>query len=142
MKVKERKLTNNKEETVDLNIDAFSPPKTPDGRLIETKALQSLISLTKKPWEQDHAIPVTKGEAEKYLQRMRTELSRVRTLLKNNRQQPKRFKMLCRRIDNFETHDELVLRITRTNSQEISEELEDAFRALGRAADDMKNSGE
>lgn len=114
-------MTDRSKETLSLENGILTEKKTPDGRTIEFEAIQSLLKfLTESDMDVPYTFCCDPGIGESYVQRMRTELSRLRNKVKNMKRQPKEFKMLLVGVKSFETHDEITLKRSVTRTQEMT----------------------
>lgn len=117
-------------ETLNFDGEELAVKKTPDGREIEYNALTTLGNFIKHEMDVPFTFCCDPGIGDAYVKRMRSELSRLRNKARMMKRRPKRFKVMLVGIEQFETHDEVTLKMTLNATQQITNELRQILSAM------------
>lgn len=102
----------------------FLGPKTPDGTPLEVVAMTTLSKWAGLEVGETITFHVEAGTGEAYVQRLRTELSRLRHKMRMRKQIPRKLKMLVVSIEANGTHDTVSLQKAITGRTELTEEIQ------------------
>lgn len=96
-------------------------------------ALMKFLKETNSPQPADFVIVLensTIKNAEKFVHRMRVELSRMRDMVRENGMIPRPFKMICVSIKEVDSRITITLRKQLSKTMKISEDVEEVFDVL------------